>query len=179
MHPGQPSGVVHPPRRRMNRCRWRRAGVAPTATLFSGIRYRYAAADSRGVARVPLTSIFLPVHICRSRATGSGLAKGCDQHLRRTQNPDTYGTRGYRPSGAVMSILAPQSTGPRTCTDTDTDGRAGTRTLELWVPDGGHGFGTYLSRLPAASETMSIRQPVSLAARRAFWPSLPMASDSW
>ncbi|GLB66302.1 hypothetical protein AHIS1636_07410 [Arthrobacter mangrovi] len=30
-----------------------------------------------------------------------------------------------------------------------------------------------------ASETMSIRQPVSLAARRAFWPSLPMASDSW
>ena len=26
---------------------------------------------------------------------------------------------------------------------------------------------------------MSIRQPVSRAARRAFWPSLPIASDSW
>ena len=26
---------------------------------------------------------------------------------------------------------------------------------------------------------MSIFQPVSLAARRAFWPSLPMARDSW
>ena len=26
---------------------------------------------------------------------------------------------------------------------------------------------------------MSMRQPVSLLARRAFWPSLPMASDSW
>ena len=26
---------------------------------------------------------------------------------------------------------------------------------------------------------MSIFQPVSFAARRAFWPSLPMASDSW
>jgi len=26
---------------------------------------------------------------------------------------------------------------------------------------------------------MSIRAPVSFAARRAFWPSLPMASDSW
>src|SRR5207248_3998249 len=26
---------------------------------------------------------------------------------------------------------------------------------------------------------MSIRKPVSLAARRAFWPSRPMASDSW
>src|SRR5690606_33363689 len=26
---------------------------------------------------------------------------------------------------------------------------------------------------------MSILAPVSLAARRAFWPSLPIASDSW
>ena len=31
----------------------------------------------------------------------------------------------------------------------------------------------------AVSGRMSIRQPVSLAASRAFWPSLPMASDSW
>jgi hypothetical protein len=30
-----------------------------------------------------------------------------------------------------------------------------------------------------ASDLMSIRQPVSRAASRAFWPSLPMASDSW
>ena len=29
------------------------------------------------------------------------------------------------------------------------------------------------------SGRMSIRQPVSLAASRAFWPSLPMARDSW
>ena len=26
---------------------------------------------------------------------------------------------------------------------------------------------------------MSIRQPVSRAASRAFWPSLPIASESW
>lgn len=26
---------------------------------------------------------------------------------------------------------------------------------------------------------MSIRAPVSLAARRAFWPSFPIASESW
>ena len=64
MHPCQPSGVVHPLRRRMNRRRRRRAGVTLTAILFSGIRCRYAAADSRGVARVPLSSIFLPIHIC-------------------------------------------------------------------------------------------------------------------
>ena len=29
------------------------------------------------------------------------------------------------------------------------------------------------------ADRMSIRQPVSRAARRAFWPSLPIASDSW
>lgn len=34
--------------------------------------------------------------------------------------------------------------------------------------------------LPASvSGRMSMRQPVSLAARRAFWPSLPMARLSW
>lgn len=31
----------------------------------------------------------------------------------------------------------------------------------------------------AVSGRMSIFHPVNLAARRAFWPSLPMASDSW
>jgi hypothetical protein len=31
----------------------------------------------------------------------------------------------------------------------------------------------------ASSERMSMRHPVSRAASRAFWPSLPMASDSW
>jgi hypothetical protein len=31
----------------------------------------------------------------------------------------------------------------------------------------------------ATSGRMSIRQPVSLAASRAFWPSLPIASDNW
>lgn len=31
----------------------------------------------------------------------------------------------------------------------------------------------------AVSDRMSIRQPVSRAARRAFWPSRPMASESW
>jgi hypothetical protein len=31
----------------------------------------------------------------------------------------------------------------------------------------------------AVSDTMSIFQPVSRAASRAFWPSLPIASESW
>src|SRR6266511_2084278 len=34
-------------------------------------------------------------------------------------------------------------------------------------------------RANSVSETMSIFQPVSRAARRAFRPSLPMASESW
>jgi len=29
------------------------------------------------------------------------------------------------------------------------------------------------------SDLMSMRQPVSRAASRAFWPSFPIASDSW
>lgn len=39
--------------------------------------------------------------------------------------------------------------------------------------------GRYSAFTGAASETMSIRHPVSFAASRAFWPSLPMASESW
>lgn len=35
------------------------------------------------------------------------------------------------------------------------------------------------SQLAEASETMSMRHPVSFAARRAFCPSLPIARDSW
>ena len=35
------------------------------------------------------------------------------------------------------------------------------------------------SGAPSASLWMSIRQPVSRAASRAFWPSLPIASESW
>ena len=31
----------------------------------------------------------------------------------------------------------------------------------------------------AASDLISMRHPVSLAASLAFWPSLPIASDSW
>ncbi len=36
-----------------------------------------------------------------------------------------------------------------------------------------------LPRRASDSLLMSMRRPVSRAARRAFWPSLPMASDSW
>ena len=47
------------------------------------------------------------------------------------------------------------------------------RSLSLWTTPPGNG------QDGAVSERMSIRQPVSRAASRAFCPSRPMASDSW
>ena len=55
------------------------------------------------------------------------------------------------------------------------------------VPPGAAGSADGAAAAPGApaavtrstSGRMSIRQPVSRAASRAFWPSLPMASDSW
>lgn len=104
------------------------------------------------------TSNFLPICTCR----GSGGRHGTG----------TAEANGHRPLGAVVSILAPSAPLPRN----DAGGRR--------PPGPGSGAGTrprrsYLPRLSTASETMSIRQPVSLAASRAFWPSLPMARDSW
>ena len=46
----------------------------------------------------------------------------------------------------------------------------------------GAGVGRVRSRRSASAseeDLMSMRQPVSLAARRAFWPSRPMASERW
>ena len=50
-----------------------------------------------------------------------------------------------------------------------------------WVGSLGVGHSGATSTPPAASVSarMSMRQPVSFAARRAFWPSLPMARLSW
>ena len=49
------------------------------------------------------------------------------------------------------------------------------------LPGRGRVGAQFSSRVPSASTSgrMSIRQPVSRAASRAFWPSLPIASDSW
>ncbi len=45
----------------------------------------------------------------------------------------------------------------------------------LWASSGAGAGGGVRS----TSGRMSIRQPVNRAASRAFWPSLPMASESW
>jgi hypothetical protein len=56
--------------------------------------------------------------------------------------------------------------------DAGTDG-AGHDVQPSHVPPGAQASGV------SVSERMSIRQPVSRAASRAFCPSRPMASDSW
>ena len=43
----------------------------------------------------------------------------------------------------------------------------------------GAAAGALASSATWVSDLMSMRQPVSRAASRAFWPSFPIASDSW
>ena len=107
------------------------------------------------------------------------------------KNPDAPKTHGYRPLGAVMSILAPPAPGSRTqacrsawksrlTRESAHRLRAATAARSAcWCRVRALARPRYLPVLTAASETMSIRHPVSLAARRAFWPSLPMARESW
>jgi hypothetical protein len=62
--------------------------------------------------------------------------------------------------------------GPAESGETDVAGRAG----GSGEADGLAGSGEAVG---AASDRMSIRQPVSRAASLAFCPSLPIASESW
>ena len=78
--------------------------------------------------------------------------------------PDTRadGTRGtHRRSDVVESTASGQASSPpwATAVSASVTGSSGTT--------------------GAASERMSIRQPVRRAASLAFWPSLPIASESW
>jgi hypothetical protein len=51
-------------------------------------------------------------------------------------------------------------------------GRLSSVSVPVWVA-------VWVAVSVAVSDRMSIRQPVSFAASRTFWASLPMASDSW
>lgn len=83
-------------------------------------------------------------------------------------SPDKW--RGKDRTAVVLSCIRCRSSGRAPCLPS---GEA--RTVPVYSPP----------RLRSASGDasvsgrMSMRQPVSRAARRAFWPSLPMASDSW
>jgi hypothetical protein len=68
----------------------------------------------------------------------------------------------------------PGGTGTAPAWHRDRDGHAGPQPAAGSSPAAPAAAGA-----GAVSGRMSIRQPVSLAARRAFWPSLPIASESW
>ena len=104
-------------------------------------------------------------------AYGAGWARG----VGRTSARGPPRTQGYAadPPRATRQLLS-----------------RGCRSLRLGL-NGGHGqrrghrdldsgsAACAAATSPSSSEWMSIRQPVRRAARRAFWPSLPIASDSW
>ncbi len=78
-------------------------------------------------------------------------------------------------SGQTLMILPPRAPSPAggltplVANDATAAGIPGRRA---------HAYGADCS-LCSVSGRMSIRQPVSRAASRAFCPSLPIASDSW
>jgi hypothetical protein len=59
------------------------------------------------------------------------------------------------------------------------DSRSGLRQSSAIAHEPGPGGSSSASVRPPSSDRMSIRQPVSFAASRAFCPSLPIASESW
>jgi hypothetical protein len=90
-----------------------------------------------------------------------------------------------RLTGHTQSSASTRSNLPVFAPDPFAHASAGRLTLLPAVPAPAVGA-TLVTEPPAAapapgatSGRMSIRQPVSFAASRAFWPSFPMASESW
>lgn len=67
----------------------------------------------------------------------------------------------------------------RATTDARSYGFHLTPAFHLASPRAGASRKARVDQSRTLSGWMSIFAPVSLAARRAFWPSLPIASDSW
>ncbi len=83
-------------------------------------------------------------------------------------SPDKW--RGKDRTAVVLSCIRRRSGARAPCLPS---GEA--RTVPVYSPSRSRSASGAVS----VSGRMSMRQPVSRAARRAFWPSLPMASDSW
>ena len=112
--------------------------------------------------------------------------------LRRPRFAANTGTNGFLPclrqlsscGHCLSSLPRRQERGTRRGTGTGVAGYASAEApaafaaSALAAPDAeARGAGAEAPTAP--SERMSMRQPVSRAASRAFWPSLPMASESW
>jgi hypothetical protein len=102
----------------------------------------------------------------RRAATGQP-APGVGEQDQRLRRPGGVRNHPQQPVSLVLAAAA----------DAGADRRGAAQPTCSGCPSGAEGSG--LAPLSSVSAWMSIRQPVSRAARRAFCPSLPMASDSW
>ncbi len=127
----------------------------------------------------PLAGVPTSYPCCGSRYTSGSAHSGSEPRIETTPHPRQHAERGVQ-SGRSLFIL-PRPGHPdhprrtlsprgRRCVQSSWTAPAATSRAGL-VGDPSPPAGM--------SGRMSIRQPVSLAARRTFWPSLPMASDSW
>ena len=154
-HPCRPSGVEHRQGQWTNHDLGRPAGQARTGSLASGIRCTYEQGHGRVQAVQPRRVLTC---LCKLALT-AGPAHA-DKARQSARIPDV---------SPVPSILAPR---PRTAETGRTVSAARFRRPSRRND-------RYSVLAGAASDTISIRHPVSFAARRAFWPSLPIAKDSW
>jgi hypothetical protein len=112
-HPGQPSGVVHPPGRRVTRRLRRQAGSTRSACLVSGIRCRCAqagawceAVQSLGVSTC-LSVFTCLLRFCFARRGPLPCWDCCPHKSRARQSARIPGI------GPVPSILSPRGPGHR------------------------------------------------------------------
>lgn len=86
---------------------------------------------------------------------------------------------------AVLDYHGPQQLSARHPTTASHTGAYRSRATDHWEvylldhPRGSAGAAERCGAATGVSGRMSMRHPVSRAARRAFWPSFPIASESW
>ena len=119
----------------------------------------------------------------RPRATTRSSRPAADSRCRSGRGPVRAGSIDGRPLGSTVRRVVPR---PRarwrallTSPGFDALARPRTSVASLAQPGRTHASVVPHVAVVSSSDRMSIRQPVRRAARRAFWPSLPMASDSW
>ena len=177
-----------PTGRRAPRPPWCRAGPPgsgePVGTRGGGARASGTRTWGAGALPVPVPGPpdrgrppgLLPGHR-RRRATTRTCWSAPGIRCRCVQGPGQRARRCWRtcttPAFRLRWRTAHHSTGSRALD------RTGNRSGQLSSGGATGTAGSVAGSAGASSDRMSIRQPVSRAASRAFWPSLPMASDSW
>src|SRR5206468_12135861 len=139
------------PRRPAHRDQWRRS--APSSHHRPDDQVRDRLDRHTGTCRGPMPCQWDRPTLCRPYGARDGSSPAWDAVLGRRRSCAAAGGQDVVSASAGTSWLASPSSGALPCA-----------AAAVATP---------------ASERMSMRHPVSFAARRAFCPSLPMASESW